>query len=196
MILRTDSPFAKAALELLERIAEQLPRNMPQPVKAYIAGGVAVHLYTGGRVSRDLDVELDRRVLLPSELTVTYMDESGVELALYRDPNYSSTLGLLHEDYIEDAVLLGRTQRNPSLEVYLFSPVDLAVSKLSRYSDQDRRDICALGGMRLFTASEFKKRATEALSYYVVGQPRTVERNIQDVGSEIERLQGAGGTGK
>lgn len=196
MKLWTDTPFAKAALELLERIGEQLPRDLPQPVKAYIAGGVAVHLYTGGRVSRDLDVELDRRVLLPSELTVTYTDESGAELAIYRDPQYSSTLGLLHEDYIEDAVILGKTHRNPSLEVHVLSPVDLAVSKLSRYSDQDRRDILALAVMGLFTASEFKKRATQALSYFVVGQPRIVERNVEDLVKEIELLPSARGAGK
>lgn len=135
-------------------------------------------------------------VLDSSRAAPAYTDESGAELALYRDPQYSSTLGLLHEDYIEDAVLLGRTRRNPSLEVYLLSPLDLAVSKLSRYSDQDRRDILALADLGLFTASEFKRRANKALSYFVVGQPRMVERNIEDLVKEIELLQSARGTGK
>ncbi len=53
----------------------------------------------------------------------------------------------------------------------------------------DRRDILALAATGLFTAQEFKKRVSDAVRYFVVGQPRMVERNIDQVMKEIELLQ-------
>ena len=49
----------------------------------------------------------------------------------------------------------------------LLTPVDLAVSKLGRFSAQDRDDITALARRKLIDAKSLRKRAEEALTAYV-----------------------------
>jgi hypothetical protein len=69
--LYADSAYAKAVLALLRQVAESVPRGVTHPIRAYVAGGAAVHLYTGTRISHDLDVsklsrfaEVDRRDII------------------------------------------------------------------------------------------------------------------------------------
>ena len=47
------------------------------------------------------------------------------------------------------------------------SPVDLAVSKLSRFEDTDQADIRSLAAEGLLDVAKFRKRAEEALPGYV-----------------------------
>lgn len=71
----------------------------------------------------------------------------------------------------------------------MFSPVDLAVSKISRFSDQDRQDIVDLASRRLVGADDLKTRSEAALDYYV-GDKTAVRRNLslacRDVGAQTE----------
>ena len=53
------------------------------------------------------------------------------------------------------------------LDVRILTPLDLAVSKLGRFSEQDRADIAALARRRLIDAKSLESRATEALGGYV-----------------------------
>ena len=53
------------------------------PLKMYVAGGAAMHLYTGERVSEDIDAVFSRRVALPDELEVSYRDADGHARLLY-----------------------------------------------------------------------------------------------------------------
>ncbi len=71
-----------------------------------MAGGAALHLYTGERVSRDIDVAFSRRIALPENLEVAYLDADGAARLLYFDRQYSDTLGLRHEDAYDDSVPL------------------------------------------------------------------------------------------
>jgi hypothetical protein len=63
------------------------------------------------------------------------------------------------------------------LDVRVLTPVDLAVSKLGRFSDQDRADIAALARRGLVHASDLERRAMEALDTYV-GDTQRVPGNI------------------
>ena len=53
------------------------------------------------------------------------------------------------------------------LEVKLLTPLDLAVSKLSRFSGQDQDDISALARAGLIDAAALRRRAEAALPDYV-----------------------------
>ncbi len=78
------------------------------------------------------------------------------------------TFGLLLEHYSEGAVEwtgIGNEKRKISL--FVLSPVDLAVTKILRCSDQDREDIVALAGARLFSTDQLRSRATESLADYI-----------------------------
>ncbi len=53
------------------------------------------------------------------------------------------------------------------LDVRLLAPIDLAVSKLARFSDQDRSDILSLALHQDVHAAPLRLRAQEALAGYV-----------------------------
>jgi hypothetical protein len=172
-----NTPYAKAVADVFGRLSalvfpdEAYPAS---PVKAYIAGGAAVHLYTGSRVSKDVDVEFAARLLRP-EVVVLYRDEAGGQQTVHLDRNYSSTLGLMHEDFDKRAAKADFDV--PGFEVMLLSPVDLAISKLGRFAEHDQADIKSLIHSELVDRAEFETLAFEALSYYV-GNTAPVAQNI------------------
>jgi len=172
--------YIAAFREIAARIAAAIA-GVPAaalPIRMYVAGGAALHFYTGERVSEDIDAVFSRRIALPENLEVGYRDADGAARLLYFDRQYSDTLALMHEDAHEDSVQLSLTGIDArKLDVRLLSPHDLAVSKLSRFSDQDRDDIVTLARRKLIKAEELRTRAEQALGGYV-GSTDRVQSNI------------------
>lgn len=125
---------------------------------------MAVHLYTASRVTTDVDAEFGGRVYLPNDLMVEVTLEDGTQQVVYFDTNYNSTFALMHEDYLDDSIPvdLGMDQ----IRVHVLSSVDLAVSKIARFADNDKDDIAALVRLGLTSADEIEHRATSALAGY------------------------------
>lgn len=71
----------------------------------------------------------------------------------------------MHEDHQVDAEPIDIGTR--MLKLHLLSPVDLAVSKLSRFAANDQEDITTLVGAGLTDGESISSRAREALSAYV-----------------------------
>jgi hypothetical protein len=162
----------------IERPLAALPRRT-LPIRMYVAGGAALHLYTGERVSRDIDATFSHRIALPENLEVAYRDADGAARLLYFDRQYNDTLGLLHEDARDDSVPLILEGTDSSvLEVRLLSALDLAVSKFGRFSGQDRDDIALLARRRLISSAALRQRAEEALQAYV-GETSRVQGSIE-----------------
>lgn len=106
------------------------------------------------------------------------LDADGRGRVLYLDRNYNDTLGLMHEDAYTDSkpVAIPGIDRK-ILDVRTLAPVDLALSKLSRFSDLDREDIEVLARSGLIDAASLKKRAEEALGGYV-GNLKSVRQSL------------------
>jgi hypothetical protein len=166
----TRPEYVAAFTELVQRIAAPL-RELPRrslPIKMYVAGGAATYFYTGARVSRDVDATFSRRIALPNDLEVTYRDSDGAPRLLYFDRQYNDTFALIHEDAYSDSAPLALKLMDASvLDVRLLSALDLAVSKISRLSSQDRDDITALGSRGLIKSEALRRRSEEALKNYV-----------------------------
>jgi hypothetical protein len=187
-MFHTHSALADGLRKLFKQLEERL--SLRSPVNAYLAGGMAVHLYTASRVTTDVDAEFSSRLLLPNDLVVEVALDDGTPQLVYLDTNYNSTFALMHEDYLDDAIPvdLGVDQ----IRVHVLSPVDLAVSKIARFADNDKEDIAALVRLGLTTADEIERRATSALAGYVGGQAM-LQPNIRDAVAlarevEAERL--------
>jgi len=162
--------YVAAFVALARRIEQSLigVSKRALPIRMYVAGGAALHLYTGARVSRDIDATFSRRIALPENLEIAYRDADGAARLLYFDRQYNDTFGLLHEDALDDSEPLSLPEIDAAvLEVRLLSPVDLATSKLGRFSDQDREDIETLARRKLIDATMLRKRAEAALAGYV-----------------------------
>ncbi len=139
------------------------------PVRMFLAGGMALHYYCGTRYTEDVDASFSVRLLVPArELTVDYLREDGAPSSLYFDANYNDTFALMHPDYRENAVeWVGLGNELRLVQLFVLSPLDLAVSKISRFAEQDREDIVSLARGGYFTPVQLKAHAMEALDYYV-----------------------------
>ena len=144
--------LAVAIREILDRIDSSLRTGGYQgpPIILYLAGGLAVNYYCGTRYTEDFDASLSNpKIHLPSDLTVNYQHSDGTEAFIYFDRNYNPSLALLHADFEQNSREwqdIGNENRLIHLRV--LAPLDLAVSKISRFSEQDREDILALGARR------------------------------------------------
>lgn len=162
--------YVAAFSEIVARIAQPLS-TLPKrtlPIKMYVAGGAAMHLYTGERTSKDIDAAFSHRIALPEDLEVTYRDADGSARLLYFDRQYNDTFALLHEDARDDSVALSLKNIDAEiLDVRLLSALDLAISKIGRFSSQDREDVTSLARHGLIRAAPLRKRAEEAVQAYV-----------------------------
>jgi len=170
-----NTALANGLRELLAQTQERLA--LKQPLHIYLAGGLAVHLYCGTRVTSDVDAEFSARVFLPPDLLVNVRLEDGTVKVLHFDTNYNSTFALMHEDYVKDSVETDLHLENVHLHV--LSPVDLAVSKISRFADVDRADIQQLVLAGWVTPQQIEERASQALIAYVGGQ-EMLKLNLRD----------------
>ena len=167
-VFRADPAYAAAFAQIMSRIERSLGQRLAQPVSAYVAGGAATHFYTGARFSEDIDAAVSARFIPPTDLAVAYRGSDGKTRTLYFDTQYNETYGLLHENAHEDAIPIPLPGVDPArLDVKLLSPIDLAVSKLSRFEDIDKGDIRALARAGLIDARSLRRRAMEALPGYV-----------------------------
>lgn len=70
----------------------------------------------------------------------------------------------------------------------MLAPLDLAVSKLSRFSERDRSDIASLGRHQHIGSAGLRQRAQEALSGYV-GNVERVRGSIELAGRILEDME-------
>lgn len=182
---KPDPAFAAALAKLLARIAGAIG-PVSAPVKMCIAGGAAVHLYTGARYSNDVDARIFARLALPAnDLQLAYTDSNGRTRILYFDTQYNDAFALMHADAYDDAQPIAAQGVDPArLALFLLSPLDLAVSKVARFSAQDREDIRALAREGLINAEEFTRRAEAALPHYV-GNLDTLRGHIRTAARDI-----------
>jgi hypothetical protein len=189
LVFHTHTALAGGLRDLLRQLEAQL--SLRDPVDVYLAGGMAVHLYTADRVTSDVDAEFGARIHLPNDLMVEVTLKDGTRQVVYLDTNYNPTFALMHEDYLDDSipVEMGVDQ----MRVHVLSPVDLAVSKIARLADNDREDIAALVRFGLTSADEIERRATDALAGYVGGQALLLPnlRDAVDLARRVEAAQRA-----
>lgn len=162
--------YVEAFRQIVSRIAAALQEapDSSLPIKMYVAGGAALHFYTGERVSRDIDAVFSRRIALPDDLDIAYRDADGAARLLYFDRQYNDSLSLMHEDAHDDSIPLSLDGIDAKvLDVRLLAPLDLAVSKISRFSERDRSDIVSLVRHQHVGSAALRQRAREALVGYV-----------------------------
>lgn len=182
--------FLDAIRRLVAKIEASLPK-VDEPVKMVVAGGAAVHYYTAYRVSADVDAIFTKRLLLPEDLEVIWKGEDGKPRLLYLDKQYNDSFALMHEDYIRDAIPCAELNTGKrKILVYFLSPVDLAVSKLSRYELVDQEDIRALAARGLLSLAAVQTRAEEALGAYV-GEMSRIRNSIKLACKMIDEMQQA-----
>jgi hypothetical protein len=188
--LQPDPAWLQAFATLMSRIAAALgPARPNKPIIVCVAGGAAMHFYTGERYSRDVDAKIFARVMLdPQELQVAYQGQDGRARLLYFDTQYNDSFALLHHAAYDDARSVNIDDIDAGrLDIRLLTPVDLAVSKLSRFSEQDQEDILALARHGLITAAALRQRAETALPDYV-GNLERIRNSIDIACRQVDEI--------
>jgi len=165
------SDLATALAAVVAKIDAQIASGGydPSGVTMFVAGGLAVHYYCHTRYTHDIDASFSHSVNLQTkELLAPIKGDDGRQSVLYFDPNYNPTFALMHPDFRESSKRWENFgDGKPRIKVNVLSPVDLAVSKLSRFSEQDQEDILTLASLGLFTEDALRLRALEAMDFYI-----------------------------
>lgn len=180
--------LAAALREMLDRMDGSLRAGgyAGAPVLMFLAGGVAVNYYCGTRYTEDVDASFSRRFVLPKDLSVNYRRRDGTDAFIYFDHNYNTSFALVHERFEERSVeWVGIGNETRLVQLRVFSALDLAVSKISRFSEQDRADIRALGSERYFTVDELRTHAVEAMRDFI-GDKRTLMASLEIVCRDLQ----------
>ncbi|RFD33273.1 hypothetical protein CER19_03485 [Pseudomonas sp. GL93] len=189
--LNTSSALGQALISMFRAIEMELTLEGASPgaVQVIVFGGCAVHLYTHHRVSTDVDAEiycantqdtLRLRTLL-AEFPEQFFDEqSGRVMELNYDLQYNTSFGPLHEDYWERSLPLEEFPLESALHLHVAAPIDIAISKLGRATDQDVDDIMVLLRAGFIVTAELRQLALQAIDMYVGNKepPRSILTNI------------------
>jgi len=185
-VIEPGTALGKALVEFFSVLEPVYADGTMGVFQVIVFGGCAVHIHTQSRGSADVDAEVashgcaDRSEIigLLGDDAYAFFDEEGVSQMLELDLSFNTTLGPLHEDY-EDRVIRLTTQSDiPNVEVYVASPVDVAISKLGRFGDRDQKDIQSLLRLPFVNVNEFERLAREAIGYYV-GNKMPVLGNLE-----------------
>ena len=189
--VNTSTALGQALISMFKSVEAELVLESAGPgaVKVIVFGGCAVHLYTHHRVSTDVDAEiyeahvpdgLHLQTML-AEIPEQYVDErSGRLMELNYGFQCNTSFGPIHEDYWERSLPFEEFPVESPLHVHIAAPVDIAISKLGRATDQDIGDIKALLRAGFILTSEFRRLALQAIDVYVGNKepPISVLTNI------------------
>ncbi|NWD80051.1 hypothetical protein HX891_06685 [Pseudomonas reactans] len=189
--LNTSSALGKALVSMFKSIEVELMLEGAGPgsVKVIVFGGCAVHLYTHHRISTDVDAEIYcasfrnklRLQTLLAEFPEQFFDErSGRVMELNYDLQYNTSFGPLHEDYWERSLPPDEFPAQSALHLHIAAPIDIAISKLARATDQDVSDIKALLRAGFIVTAELRRLALQAIDMYVGNKepPRSILNTI------------------
>jgi hypothetical protein len=176
--LNTTTPLGQALISMFKSVEAELVAENAETgaVKVIIFGGCAVHLYTNHRVSTDVDAEIFEACLpvgfnlraLLAEVPEHFFDEKACRLMeLNYDLKYNTSFGPIHEDYWTRSHPLEAFREESPLQVHIAAPVDIAISKLGRATDQDIGDIMALMRAGFILTAELRRLAMQAIDVYV-----------------------------
>ena len=156
-------------LETFRLLLKQAKSKIDIPIEIILIGGAAA-LLSGAvsRVTEDIDI-------LASGDTVRALKEAGV-LKSHIQPVADSFL-CLHPDYRKACIYVRELSFPRKIRVYRLSPLDLAISKLSRFQQVDIEDIEAILKKEKFNKKTILKRYATARAYYT--NSRATDFNVR-----------------
>jgi hypothetical protein len=123
-------------------------------------------------------------ILIPPNMSIV-VRYGAASYALTFDHQYTPNFGLLHPEYDRRAIALSR---QPGFLLAVLHPIDLALSKVVRFEENDREDIKALAGTGSFDADALQKLGTACLDY-MIGNRRFAELNLTEAVSMVDHAQ-------
>jgi len=156
-------------LETFRLLLKEAKTKIDKPIEIVLIGGAAALLSDAvKRVTKDIDI-------LASRETIRTLKEAGI-LRYPIQPVADSFL-CLHPDYRKACIYVRELSSLPKIRVYRLSPLDLAISKLSRFQQVDIEDIEAILKKKKFSKTNLIKRYATARAYYT--NPKATDFNVR-----------------
>lgn len=155
-------------LETFRLLLKEARVKIDRPVELILIGGVAA-LLSGAvsRVTEDIDI-------LASGENIEVLQKAGA-LKPPIQPVADSFL-CLHPDYRKACRYVRQLSFPPRIRVYRLSPLDLAISKLSRFQQVDIEDIEAILKKEQIGKKKFLRQYATARAYYT--NPKATDFNV------------------
>jgi hypothetical protein len=94
--------------------------------------------------------------------------------------SYNTSFALMHPDFEKDAYRVeGDEFKDSKIELHIITPVDLALSKIARFEENDKEDIAALARHSLIDPTSLEDRAAIAMDYYI-GDQSMLRLNLKE----------------
>ncbi|MFX4300023.1 DUF6036 family nucleotidyltransferase [Pseudosulfitobacter pseudonitzschiae] len=171
----------------IQRISERTGR-LREPVHAYLAGGMAVNFHTGSRMSRNVEIKWSHRLAVPPDLQVfevlNPIDPDDIQI-VSMDGEIGDHLGSFHPDWKQDSEEVAHFG---DLVLHVISAIDLAVSKIGRFSERDREDITDLASHGLISSKQLEIRGAEAIDHYI-GDNRFMQLTLGDAIEIVKKFE-------
>lgn len=156
-------------LESFRRLLQEVRPKINRPIEIILIGGAAALLSAAvTRITDDVDI-------LASSQTISILEKAGA-LKFPIQPVADSFL-CLHPDYRKACSYVRELSFPPKIRVYRLSPLDLAISKLSRFQQVDIEDIEAILKKEKTSKKKFLTRYATARAYYTT--PRDTDFNVR-----------------
>ena len=130
--IEATTPLGIAIADYFGALAPVFANGRNGTFEVIVLGGCAFHVHTQARGSVDIDAEIashgharrDEIVTFLGKDTFTFVDERDQVATLRLDHGFNTTLGPLHEDYIDRIVRLSTPSAIPNIEVYIAGALD------------------------------------------------------------------------
>jgi len=156
-------------LETFRLLLKEARLKINRPVEIILIGGAAALLSEAvNRVTEDIDI-------LASGETISVLRKAGA-LKFPVQPVADSFL-CMHPDYRKACTYVRDLSFPPKIRVYRLSPLDLAISKLSRFQQVDIEDIEAILKKEQIDKKKFLRRYATARAYYT--NPKATDFNVR-----------------
>lgn len=126
-------------------LPEKFNKDNKLIINVYIAGGGAMSFYDSTRHTLDINVKIDKKILIPRiQLTQSDMILTNMQ-KLYVDENFHPQFFIMSENYMNNAIPVDIFKYEKDnvviIKPYIFSPIDMILSKLARWAPNDQRDV-------------------------------------------------------
>lgn len=145
-------------------------------INAYISGGSAMSFYNPTRATLGLDMEVqskNKKVLIPS-LELTHSDIILPNMQkLYIDSIVHPQFYIMSKDYIRNSISIDIFKYEKDniviIKPHIISPLDLILSKLTRWSANDQNDVYSLIENHFVVKEQLKDEIELALASATIG---------------------------
>ena len=164
--------------DIITQLNKFIPPNFVQEIQGYCVGGIAMSYWIGpSRRTTDVDIIFSHKIFFEE---LKFKKNNNY---LILEKNFNDSFSALQEDYPSRATFIKKIGK---INIFVISPEDLAIMKISRWNDRDRTDVISLIERKLLNKEKLYELYNDVKNYYI-GNPSNLQYTFDDVIEMIEK---------